>query len=367
MVRGVMRMGWLSTSWVLWGAAALGGYACTPAPAAAPPAPGAEAQVTVVHARRLQPQTLPRVERRSARAEPQREVSLAFGVPGRVSQVLVDEGERVNKGALLATVDTRALAAQVTSARAALQQAEREATRAQGLRAKNAVSAQRVDQLDSGVQMARAQLDAAEAQLDQAKIRAPFAADVVRRMAEPGAWANPGVPMLHLATLDPIRVVALVPDQVRPQLQPGAAAEVSARGLATSRQGHVVQVSPVADARTGLFRVEIDVPNPDRRLAAGQPVEVAIAAGEMTDVCVLEPEWLVYRYDGPAIMVVQGGKARTIPLADKATEVDGRFVVSKDNLPELPVIVRGQSLAREGGAVRTLAAPETTVAEDRGE
>lgn len=308
--------------------------------------------VVMVQAQRPDSQSVARVERRSARAEAQREVSLAFGVPGRVSRVNADEGERVKKGALLAAVDTRALAAQVAQAEAGLAQAEREAKRARALLAKKAVSTQRVDQLGSALEMAKAQLDAAQAQLDQARIRAPFDADVVRRMAEPGAWANPGVPMLHLAALDPIRVVALVPDQVRPHIQKGAAAEVTARGLAEARSGEVIRVSPVADPRTGLFRVEIDVPNSDRRIAAGQPVEVAMDAGQLSDAVVLQPEWLVYRYDGPAVMVIDQGKARTVLLGRDAVQVDGKFVVSKQSLPPLPIITKGHSLAREGGAVR---------------
>lgn len=320
-----------------------------------------------VEVRRLAPRTLERVERRTARVEARREVSLAFGVPGRVTRIRFDEGERVAKGALLAALDTRALEAQVKQASAQRAQAARELERARALRTKNAVAAQRVDSLESGLEIAEAQLEAARAQLDQGRIRAPFAADVVGRLAEPGAWANPGVPVLHLAELDPIRVVAQVPDQVRPLVRVGAQARVFAQGLGAPRVGEVAQVSPVVDPKTGLFRVEIDLPNPDRRLAAGQPVEVRIDAERLEDVLVVEPEWVVYRRAGPAVVLVEDGRAKTVALGPRAQRVEGRFAVPQADLPALPLIVKGQSLVRDGGPVQILEPEDETVAESAGE
>lgn len=349
-------------TWTFAAMALMWGLAGCSSANSAPATPEAETLAPIkVHAQRLKPTSVVRIERRSARVEARRQVRLAFGVPGRVTQIRVDEGDRVKKGTLLAAVETRALAAQVARAQAGLVQAEREAKRARALRAKNAVTSQRVDQLESALAVAKAGLEAANAQLDQARIRAPFAADVVGRMAEPGAWANPGVPMLMLAELDPIRVVAQVPDQVRPTIKKGAKVQIEARGLQTPRAGTVIQVSPMVDARTGLFRVEIDVDNSDRRLAAGQPVEVAIEAGTVEDALVLLPEWLVYRHEGPAVVVVDNGAARTVILSGGLTRIDGNFVVSKDSLPDLPVITKGQTMVREGRAV-TVVSPAASKA-----
>jgi RND family efflux transporter MFP subunit len=329
--------------------------ACGRAPAgldASTPGPGPE--VVAVEVQTLTSTTVPRIERRSARAEARRTVSLAFGVPGRVVRVAAEEGDRVRRGALLAAVETRALSAQVKQAEAQLARAQRELARLEPLRRSNAVPAQQVDELGSQVALAEAGLEAARAQLEQAQVVAPFTADVVRRAAEPGAWAMPGQPVLVLAELDPIRVVAQVPDHVRGDIAVGARAQVSARGLAAPRTGAVVRVSPVVDERTGLFRVELDVPNPDRRLAAGQPVEVAVQAGLLEDVVVLAPEWVVFRPEGPAVVVVESGRARAVPLGDDAVRVDGRFVIPAARLPAAPVVVRGQSLTRDGGPVRVV-------------
>ncbi len=344
---------------LMWGLAT-GCSSANSAPASTK-APQSQERVRV-HAQRLPSASIARTERRSARVEPRRQVRLAFGVPGRVTRIAVDEGDRVKKGALLAAVDTRALTAQLARAQAGLDQAEREAKRGRALRAKSAVTSQRVDQLESALAVAKAGLEAAYAQLDQARIRAPFAADVVGRMGEPGAWANPGVPVLVLAELNPIRVVAQVPDQVRPTIKPGASVQIEARGLSQPRTGIVIRVSPVVDERTGLFRVEIDVDNEDRRLAAGQPVEVAIQAGTLDDAVVLLPEWLVYRHEGPAVVVVDGGKARTVILSDDLARIDGKFVVSKASLPDLPVITKGQTMVREGRAVEVVSAAQAEAA-----
>lgn len=348
----------------LFPAAALALTACTAEPPAAEVPPP---EVVPVRVKTLATTTVPRVERRTARVEARRDVQLAFGVPGRVVRITADEGDRVAAGALLATVDTRTLAAQVAQAEAGLQQATRERDRAQALVKTNSLAKQRLDTLESQVTLAEAQLEAARAQMAQGRIRAPFAADVVKRMAEPGAWRMPGQPVLFLAEIDPIRVVAQVPDHVRPTLEVGAEAAVTARGLAEPRAGRVVRVSPVVDLDTGLFRVEIDVANPDRRLAAGQPVEVAIDAGAVEGAYVVEPAWVVYRHDGPAVVVVDAGKARTVPLTERTVRLGGRFVVPQDVLPGLPVVVEGQSQVRDGGPVKVLEGASNAVAGADGE
>ncbi len=299
----------------------------------------------------LQASRQPRTERRTARTEPSRQVVLAFGVPGRVRTLRPEKGDRVKAGAVLGSIDTSALEASAEAAAAAVEQGERELGRAAKLRETNSIPPQAVDERGSQVRLAKAQLAGVQAQLEQSKIVAPFDGEVVERMMEPGAWANPGAPALLLAVLDPIRVVAHVTDATRVLIQPGAATEIEAQGLDVPRKGKVSRVGLVADVRTGLFQVEIDVPNPDRRLAAGQPVEVSIDCGDLAEVYAIDPAWVVYRYDGPSVVVLDDGRARTVSLGE-AQNLDGRLVVPLERLPRLPLIIEGQHFVREGGEVQ---------------
>ncbi len=318
------------------------------------PAPKAERTAVRVRTRTLEPKDVPCAQRRTGRASPQRQVALAFGVPGRVRSVRFDVGDRVKAGALLAAVDTEALSASVETAAAQVEQAERELARAERLRASKAIAQQLVDQRKSQVRLASAGLRAARAQLSQARVTAPFSADVVARMMEPGAWANPGMPVLQLAVLDPIRVVVHVTDQTRSVLSVGAKAQLRARGLSAPIAGQIARIAPAVDPQSGLFKVEIDAPNPDRVIGAGQPVEVSIDCRAFRGVYRIEPDWVVYRYDGPSVVMVEQGRARSVRLGEDAKLEEGRFLVAPDRLPKLPLIVQGQHLARDGEDVEVL-------------
>lgn len=351
-MRGILPLSSLALALALVaGCAPSKGAEATEAPVEAPSA-------IPVRVRDLQATRQPRIERRTGRAEPERQVTLAFGTPGRVQVVKPAEGDRVKKGALLASIDTKPLEAALESARAAVEQAEREHGRAERLKDNRALPQQVLDERGSQLRMARAQLAGAEAQLAEARIFAPFDADVVRRNVEPGAWAAPGVPMLQLAVLDPIRVVAQVTAESRVYIREGATVEVRTPSIDGVRTGRVVRVAPVTDAQTGLFRVEIEVDNADRRIAGGQPVEVTIDCGVQEDIFLLEPEWLVYRYDGPSVVMLEQGRARTVVLGDALFRSGQQFVVPAASLPKLPLIVSGQHVVREGGPVRLVESEE---------
>lgn len=170
-----------------------------------------------------------------------RRTVLGFDRAGRIEVILVDIGTRVERGALLVRLDTRAINAQVRAAQAQVEEAEAglalaEATvrRQQQLFAQGFVSSQRLDEARAQVDAARARVAALAAQAatleveaDLMRMTAPYSGSIVARFADEGQIAQPGAPVLELAEDAAPEVHIGVPQPVAAQLEQGRIYELA--------------------------------------------------------------------------------------------------------------------------------------------
>jgi len=141
-----------------------------------------------------------------------RESDLGFETGGRVAEVLVDVGDRVEAGQRLAALDTRALEAQLAAAQAQAVEAQAGAeiaettlSRQRTLLDRGHISQQRLDEAAASARAARAAAQSARAaaqavsvQLDLARLTAPFDGVITRRLVDEGAVIAPGAPLVRL-------------------------------------------------------------------------------------------------------------------------------------------------------------------------
>ncbi|WP_299670626.1 efflux RND transporter periplasmic adaptor subunit [uncultured Roseobacter sp.] len=141
----------------------------------------------------------------------------------------------------------------------------------------------------SGIQSAQAAVATAEKEIERLTIRAPFGGVLESDTAELGSLLQPGSLCATIIQLDPIKLVAFVPETEVGRVSLGAMASarlVRGSGVlaggsddrAGDLQGKVTFLSNSADETTRTFRVEIEVPNPDNRIRDGQTAEIEIAA-----------------------------------------------------------------------------------------
>ncbi|MBS0396258.1 MAG: efflux RND transporter periplasmic adaptor subunit [Proteobacteria bacterium] len=213
------------------------------------------------------------------------------GETGRISQVLVEVGDHVRAGQVLARLDTSVIAPQVANLKAALEQNRAEATlaeadykRAEAIAGSvGALSREEVDKRRSQVATSAARVKAAEAQLAEAQarlgrteIRAPADGIVLTRTAEVGQAVTPGgATLFRLARGGEIEMRAQAAEQDLPQLAVGQPAEVHVTGLAAAVPGKVRLLAAVIDPATRLGEVRVSLPR-DPNLRPG-----AFARGEV--------------------------------------------------------------------------------------
>jgi RND family efflux transporter MFP subunit len=235
-----------------------------------------------------------------------------------------DIGSHVNKGDLLAEIDTPEVDQELLQARASEQQAQAQlqlakssAQRWQNLRKTDSVSQQEVDQQVSGYAQAQANVAAAQAnvrRLEQMesfkRVYAPFSGVITKRLVDVGALINAGNggsnrELFDIAQVDPLRVYVNVPQTYSPLIHPGMDALLDQREYSGQEfRGKVVRTSDAIDPATRTLLTEVDVPNPKGQILPGAYAQVHFAAHIDAPRLTVPVNTLLFRAEGPRAAVV---------------------------------------------------------------
>lgn len=235
-----------------------------------------------------------------------------------------DIGARVNKGELLADIETPEVDQELMQARAARDQAEAQlklaqvsAKRWENLQKMDAVSQQETDERSSSFTQGEANLDAATAnvrrleQLESFKhVYAPFAGVITTRNIDIGALINagnggPNQELFVIAQIDPVRIYVNVPESDSPSIHPGVRADIQVSELIGEHfAGSVVRTANSIDPTTRTLNTEIDAPNPKGRLLPGSYAQVHFALKEQVQRLTVPANALLFRAEGPRVAVV---------------------------------------------------------------
>ena len=200
------------------------------------------------------------------------------------------------------------------------------------------------DTTRSGIQSAEAAVASAEKEIERLTIRAPFAGLLETDTAELGSLLQPGAACATIIQLDPIKLVAFVPETEWSRVHLGA---LSMARLISGREvmGAVTYLSRSADPLTRTFRVEVEVANSDLSIADGQTAEILIGAdGALAH---LLPQSALTLNDEGALGIRAVGAGNIVefhPVTLIRDTVDGVWLA---DLPEtLDVITIGQEFVR---------------------
>jgi len=283
---------------------------------------------------------------------PKDEVSLSFKIGGIVSRVSVDEGASVQRGTVIASLDLREIDAQLTKARIGLQKATRDVVRVRALQADSVATLAQLQDTESALAAAQADMDAATVNREYAVITAPVSGRVLRRRVQPGALVSSGQEVLTLGSDARGRVVRVgVPDRDAVRLSLNQRAEVSFDAMpGRAFIGRVSQRGASTDPRTGMVSIEVSVDGADA-LPAGTVARVSIAVPSATDVT-LVPAAAVIEADGDSATVYSIRDGRAVRHSVRVLFISGDRIAVQglDNVSR--VVSDGAAYLRDGAAVR---------------
>jgi membrane fusion protein, multidrug efflux system len=212
------------------------------------------------------------------------ESRLAFKTGGIVKQVLVENGEEVKAGQLLAELNLTEINAAATQAREGLRKAERDFARAQSLYAQDVIAKAQLDDAKTALDVARAGNVAGQFNAGVGRLLAPKAGKVIRRFVEANEVVAPGAPVLAFAQNGGEKLLKIALSDVDAvRVNVGDEAVVQFDALPNQSFPARVRTLPGgANPATGLFEVEIAIDGDLGRLTSGAVGRALIQAAELT-------------------------------------------------------------------------------------
>lgn len=234
---------------------------------------------------------------------PHRDAEVSSAVAGLLERVLVDRGDVVGEGDVVAELESIVERATVQLARTratmvgeleaqqiGLEFDQRREDRTRHLHRTRAISEQLKEDAERNAALARAgvkqareqravaarELARAEAILERKTVRSPLDGVVTRRYLSPGEYVEDQA-IVRIVQLDPLNVDLLAPVELAERVRIGLAADVVPEvGADGPVRGTITAIDPVADAASGTFGVRIEIPNPERRILAGLKCRVRL-------------------------------------------------------------------------------------------
>lgn len=277
-------------------------------------------------------------------------VVLASRVASPVARIHFTEGQWVEAGALLVTLDNREIAAQRVMAEASLSKVRSQVERARSLTLTRVVSEAELEGLESDLQRAIADLQAAQARLDDTSIRAPFAGYVGLRRVSVGDLVGPDTVITTLDDTTVIRLEFTLPEaylaNVRLGLPVLAHSQVFPDELFS---GELISIDSRIDPVTRAVTAIAAIPNTDNRLMPGMFLTVSVQRTR-ENIILIPEEALVPRQGRQYVFVVRDGKAVELEV-QLGARAPGLAEIRQGLDSDDQVIVEGAHKLRNGAAV----------------
>ena len=253
-----------------------------------------------------------------ATVQAEERASLSTRVAARVQRVLVQEGSRVLKGAVLVRLDDSDVRGQLHAAQAALDTARAQERRLTALAQERAATPSELEAAQAQRAQAQAQVDGARAALGYSEIRAPFAGVVQAKLVSPGDLAVPGQPVIQLEGRGLELSATLSPAEAG-QLRAGMPVSFEAGGARGTAR--ITAISPGEDAISHRTLLRARVLEAPPGLRQGDFARLSLP-GAVSDLLSLPRTALVERGDLTGVFVAREGHAelRWLLLGESTAE-----------------------------------------------
>jgi multidrug efflux system membrane fusion protein len=299
------------------------------------------------------------------------QVQITARVVGAVDKVAFTEGAVVKKGDVLVVIDGERYDVALGQAKAALARAEaaEKAAEAQLARRQGAVNdhpglvpGEEIAQFETAVATSKADLEsarqllrAAQINLRDAFIRAPFAGVVQSRTVQAGQYLQPGAVLATLLERDPLLLRFPVSEQDAPRIKPGMIANMNLRESTRTYSAKILLVAEAADPTTRLVPVTAEVDDTEHKywLRPGAFCDVNVAVGDAREAIVVPTIAVQPTENGNVVYVVDDKNvAHPVKVSLGMHTPEGGVEVTQGLKPGQLLVIRGFEPLTEGAPVK---------------
>jgi len=290
----------------------------------------------------------------TANLVPEQEVKILAEAEGRVAELHVEEGTRVGRGQILASLAHED--AEIALKKAELRSSNTRSAyeRAASLLADNLVSREAYDRTALDSEVAAQELAEARFRLEKTFIRAPFGGHITNREIKLGQHVRPGDTLFTVSDFDPLTARIYLPEKDVYGLQEGRDVRITLKANEATRfHGRIRQISPVVDTGTGTVKITVEATATPPEVRPGAFVTLDIVRELHAQAVLVPREAVIRELQDSYVFVARGGTAEKRPVS-LGLEEGGRIEAVSGLSPGEQVIIAGQGGLRQGSPIKVI-------------
>lgn len=289
----------------------------------------------------------------SATIEADNTAQVSFAVPGTVNNVAVNEGQTVQNGQLLASIDATTYSNALQIANLSYEQSADTYKRLNELYVKGSLPEKDYIDIKTKLAQSAANKRISAKQITDTRLYAPMTGIITRRFIEKGSTAAPGIPAFSIIKTDMVYAKITVPESEVGILKQGMAANVFIPTLNDSIKGKISIINPQAEDKSKTFTIKIKIDNDGQKLLPGMLAYVKINPMKTEKVIVVPATSVIRDSDDITYVYVTNNNKVAIRKRITVGSITGtQEIIIKDGLNEGDIIVTaGQSRLKDGSLV----------------
>jgi membrane fusion protein (multidrug efflux system) len=238
------------------------------------------------------------------------EADVIAKVEGEIREVLVEEGDEVEKGQVLARLDGDRLRLELNESSARLRKMQRDFERNKDLREKGLLSEGDYEKLQFDLESLQASYNLASLELDYTQIRAPISGVISERYIKLGNTIRVNDPLYRVTSFDPLVAYLHIPEREYRQITPDQPVAIGIDALDDRTiLASVTRVSPIVDPETGTFKITIEIRDESRRIKPGMFGRMSIVYDRHENVLQVPRSAVMEEMGVESVFVVEDDKA----------------------------------------------------------
>lgn len=289
--------------------------------------------------------------------EESQSVPLSFLISGTTRKVLVDEGQYVEKGQLLAVLDDESYQNAWQIALSKKEQAQDAYNRMEPVYEKGSLPEIKYIEIKTGLEQARSLAAIAKKNLDDCNLDAPESGMIGKRMIEPGMSMIPGAPVFQLVKIEKVKVKIPVPEKEIAGITKGQKAVLTVSALNNQKfEGEITEIGVLSNVLSHTYTVKVELENPDKVMKPGMVCKVNLSWSTAPDRIVVPASAVQVGGDGFRYVFVadaQNHKARTKPVVTGSFVSNGIMIREGLSTGDL-LIIEGYQKLNENSTIQII-------------
>lgn len=241
-------------------------------------------------------------------------VNITSEISGKIEKIHFQEGQNINKGALLVEINDDELRAQLEKSKYNTKLYRDTEYRQRKLLQKEAISREEYEQSLTELKTSNADIKILEAQLAKTKIKAPFDGQIGLRLVSQGAYITPNQSITMLFNLDTAKIEFSIPGKYSGIMQRGKKINFTVDGTDSDFEGEVYAIEPQIDPTTRTLKMRAFTPNPGGLLLPGQFAKIQLILESLVDAIMVPTESVIPELNGHKVFVKSNGKVTSVKV-----------------------------------------------------